>query len=99
MNHTIIMIFVLGTVAVSLALRLICTTAWQYRPTQGRFKALVVAWVFLILLAAVASFLKPGWDVVFCVLFFGFVIGAQLRNIYMYRNLGNTKSNGSSVSS
>jgi hypothetical protein len=39
----------------------------------------------LALLAAVMSFVTPGWDVVFCIVFFGFMISAQARNVYFNR--------------
>jgi predicted membrane channel-forming protein YqfA (hemolysin III family) len=91
------MAFVLGAGAVSLALKWFCGNAWRYRPAQGWLKFLVVAWIILISLTAIMSFLRPGWDVFFCISFFGFLIGAQLRNIYLYRVGENPKPEGPSA--
>jgi len=74
-----------ATTVVSLALKLFCGAAWKYRPARGRLRYVVIAWEAAIVAVAVLSFFKPALDFAFFVLFSGFLIGAQLRNVYLYR--------------
>jgi hypothetical protein len=74
-----------ATTVVSLALKLFCGDAWKYRPARGRLRYFTIAWEAAIVAGAVFSFFKPAADFVFLALFSGFLISAQLRNVYLCR--------------
>ena len=85
MNHKTLIILGLTTVGLSLILKSVCRAAWNYYPARGCVKPIAIAWQIVILSSATLSLINPRFDVAFFGAFFGFLIIAQIRSIYLYR--------------